>query len=136
MFIQHACISEWELNLIWKHWKVELINTLIVQNPHHKCDWETRMTTAKKIIADYTNDYYMCATDCNYIVHVHVLYLYVCTLCMCVCMFNTTYTPVLARVRSLLFWSLYNFTTFGSFIEVLMLFIHRQTPDYSNPPLH
>ena len=22
--------------------------------PHHKCDWETRMTTDKKVIADYT----------------------------------------------------------------------------------
>ena len=32
-----------------------------MQNAHHKCDWETRMTTDKKIIADCTwlnNDYY------------------------------------------------------------------------------
>ena len=27
---------------------------LTVQNPRHKCDWEKRMTTDKKIIADYT----------------------------------------------------------------------------------
>ena len=30
------------------------INALTVQNPHHKCDWETRMITDKKIIADNT----------------------------------------------------------------------------------
>ena len=30
------------------------MNALTVQNPRHKCDWETRMTTDKKIIADYT----------------------------------------------------------------------------------
>ena len=30
------------------------MNALIVQNPRHKCDCETRMTTDKKIIADYT----------------------------------------------------------------------------------
>ena len=29
-------------------------NEYTVQNPRHKCDWETRMTTDKKIIADYT----------------------------------------------------------------------------------
>ena len=61
----------------------------------------------------------------------HVLYLYVR---MCVYVYNTTYTPVLARVHSLVIWSLYNFTTFGSFFEVPILFIHRQ--NISNPPLH
>ena len=35
------------------------MDVLTVQNPHHKCDQETRMTTEKKIIADYNNDYYM-----------------------------------------------------------------------------
>ena len=30
------------------------MNALTVQNPRHKCDWETRMTTDKKINADYT----------------------------------------------------------------------------------
>ena len=30
------------------------MNPLAVQNPRHKCDWETRMTTDKTIIADYT----------------------------------------------------------------------------------
>ena len=30
------------------------INALIVQNPRHKCEWETTMTTDKKIIAEYT----------------------------------------------------------------------------------
>ena len=30
------------------------MNALTVQNSRHKCDWETRMTTDKKIIADYT----------------------------------------------------------------------------------
>ena len=30
------------------------MNALKMQNPRHKCDWETRMTTDKKIIADYT----------------------------------------------------------------------------------
>ena len=30
------------------------MNALTVQNPCHKCDWETRMTTDKKIIANYT----------------------------------------------------------------------------------
>ena len=29
------------------------MNALTVQNPRHKCDWETRMATDKKIIADY-----------------------------------------------------------------------------------
>ena len=28
------------------------MNALIVQNPRHKCDWETGMITDKKIIAD------------------------------------------------------------------------------------
>ena len=26
-------------------------------NPCHKCDWKTKMTTDKKIIADFNNDY-------------------------------------------------------------------------------
>ena len=30
------------------------MSTLTVQNHRHKCDWETKMTTDKKIIADYT----------------------------------------------------------------------------------
>ena len=30
------------------------MNALIGQNPHHKCDWETRMITDKKIITDNT----------------------------------------------------------------------------------
>ena len=30
------------------------MNALAVQNPRHKCGWETRMTTDKKVIADYT----------------------------------------------------------------------------------
>ena len=30
------------------------MNALAVQNPYHKCDWETRMITDKKIIADNT----------------------------------------------------------------------------------
>ena len=30
-----------------------IMNALIVQNSCHKCDWETRMTTDKKINADY-----------------------------------------------------------------------------------
>ena len=30
------------------------MNALTVQNPRHKCDWETKITTDKKIIADYT----------------------------------------------------------------------------------
>ena len=30
------------------------MNALTVQNHRHKCDWETRMTTEKKIIAEYT----------------------------------------------------------------------------------
>ena len=30
------------------------MNTLTVQNPRHKCDWEIRMTTDKKIIAGNT----------------------------------------------------------------------------------
>ena len=30
------------------------MNVFTVQNLHHKCDWKTRMTTEKKIIADYT----------------------------------------------------------------------------------
>ena len=30
------------------------MNALTVQNPCHKCDRETRMTTYKKRIADYT----------------------------------------------------------------------------------
>ena len=33
------------------------MNGLTVQNPCHKCDWETKMTTDKKIIADFNNDY-------------------------------------------------------------------------------
>ena len=44
----HAC------NLKTLKFKVELMNALTVQNPHHKCDRETRMTTEKKIIAEYT----------------------------------------------------------------------------------
>ena len=31
------------------------MNALTVQNPCHKCDWETRMTTDKKIIAKSPN---------------------------------------------------------------------------------
>ena len=34
------------------------MNALTVQNPLHKCDWETGMTTDKKIVADCNNDYY------------------------------------------------------------------------------
>ena len=40
------------------------INALTVQNPRHKCDWETRMTAGKKIIADCTNDYYTYVCVC------------------------------------------------------------------------
>ena len=32
------------------------MNGVIIQNPHHQCDWETRMITNKKIITD--NVYY------------------------------------------------------------------------------
>ena len=32
----------------------KVMNALTVQNPHHKCDWEIRMTGNKKIIAYYT----------------------------------------------------------------------------------
>ena len=35
-----------------KHYHYTNINALTVQNPHHKCDWETRMATDKKIIVD------------------------------------------------------------------------------------
>ena len=30
------------------------MNPLTVQNPHYKCDWETRKIADKKIIADNT----------------------------------------------------------------------------------
>ena len=51
--------------------------TLTVQNPRHKCDWETRMITDKKIIADYTycnNDYY------TEIIIIMLIYTYMCVL--------------------------------------------------------
>ena len=59
------------------------MNALIVQNPR---DWETRMTTDKKIIAilDCNNDYY---TEIIIIILIYT--------CVCV----TMYTPVLARVH-------------------------------------
>ena len=30
------------------------MNALALQNPRHRCDWETRMTTDKKIIMTIT----------------------------------------------------------------------------------
>ena len=49
------------------------MHTHTVQNPHHKCDWETRMTTDKKIIANCNNDYY---TE----IIIIILYICVCVL--------------------------------------------------------
>ena len=53
------------------------MTALTVQNPRYKCDWETRMTTDKKIIAE--------------IIIIILIYI-----CVCV----TTYTPVLAKVHN------------------------------------
>ena len=72
------------------------MNALTVKNPHHKCDWGTRMTTDQQTILDYNNDYYM-YTDIAII-----CIILICTY-VCVYVFNTTYTLVLARVHSLLF---------------------------------
>ena len=68
------------------------MNALTVQNPCHKFDWETRMTTDKKIIADYdcNNDYYNCYTEIIIIILIHVY----------VCVRVTTYTTVLPRVHN------------------------------------
>ena len=59
------------------------MNVHTMQNSHHKCDWETRMTTDKKIIADCTglnNDYYT---------EIIIIILYICV-CVCVCMLQLT----------------------------------------------
>ena len=66
------------------------MNALTVQNPCHKCDWETRMTTDKKIIAEHTY-----VLDCNNDYYTEII---IIILILCVCV--TTYTPVLARVHN------------------------------------
>ena len=40
-------------NSVFDTFYMSLSKTL-VQNPRHKCDWDTRMITDKKIIADST----------------------------------------------------------------------------------
>ena len=47
------------------------MNALTVQNPHHKCDWETRMTTENN-----------CRLYLTVIIIIYYTYIYVC---VCVC---------------------------------------------------
>ena len=54
------------------------MNALTVQNPCHKCDWETRMTTDKKIIADYR------IFDCNNDYYTEIIIIILIQLCVCV----------------------------------------------------
>ena len=52
--IDITTVSEWlNYKTLYKYGHSHKMNALTVQNPRHKCDWETRKTTDKKIIANY-----------------------------------------------------------------------------------
>ena len=61
---------------------------LTVQNPCHKCDWETRMTTEKKYlqsILDCNNDYY------TEIIIIILIYIHICNIYIYMCVLQLTH---------------------------------------------